>query len=190
MIKCTSLVSTKEDIIVSASQKQLKANRRKALKSTGPKTDGGKASSAQNARRHGLLAKAVAAGSEDEKAFLDLVSSLSEEFNPASELEQQLVQKLAIAFWRDRRLATAERIAMEAEIVRNREESWASDAARLRASQGVLEVKDSLLFGRYQVMVTNEIKRTLAMLREEQSLRLKTIEGEVIEGVIEKKAAA
>ncbi len=59
-----------------------------------------------------------------------------------------------------------------------------SEALRLRQSQGILRVKDGLLFGRYQVMVTNEIKRTLAMLREEQALRLKTIEAEVIEGVI------
>ena len=175
---------------MTTSQKQVTANRVNALKSTGPKSDRGKALSAQNAKRHGLLAKAVVAGSEDEKAFLGLVRSLSEEFAPASALEEQLVQKLAISFWRDRRLATAERIAMEAEVVKDQEETWPTAYRRLRQSEGVLEIKDSLLFGRYQVMVTNEIKRTLVMLREEQALRSKTIEAEFIEGVVEDKAAA
>ena len=77
---------------------------------------------------------------------------------------------------------------MEAEVLKD--EAWHSECRRLRQSQGVFDIKDSLLFGRYQVMVTNEIKRTLAMLREEQALRSKTIEVEVIEGVVEAKAAA
>jgi len=176
---------------MTASQKQVKANRGNALKSTGPKSKFGKALSAQNARRHGLLAKAVIADSEDEKAFLDLVKSLSEMFNPASALEEQLVQKLAIAFWRDRRLARAERITMEVEEEKTvLDEFLSSGPTRSQQLQGVLEIKDSLLFGRYQVMVTNEIKRTLAMLREEQALGLKTIEAEVIEPVIAIKAAA
>ena len=175
---------------MTASQKQAKANRGNALKSTGPKSKFGKALSAQNARRHGLLAKGIVAGPEDEKAFLDLVRSLCETFNPASALEEQLVQKFAVAFWRDRRLATAERIAMEAEVVRDEEKFLPSAPTRLRQSQGVLDIDYSLLFGRYQVMVTNEIKRTLAMLREEQALGLKTIEAEVIEPVIAIKAAA
>ncbi len=119
-----------------------------------------------------------------------MVQSLSEEFEPASELEEQLVQKLAIAFWRDRRLAMAERLAMEAEVVMDEEDSWPLAPRRLRQSQGVLNIKDNLLFGRYQVMVTNEIKRTLAMLHEERALRLKTVEIEVIEGVVEGKVAA
>ena len=175
---------------MATSQKQATANRLNALKSTGPKSDEGKASSSQNARKHGLLSKAVVAGSEDESAFLELVGALSEEFAPATALEEELVQKLAVSFWRDRRIAVAERIAMEAEVVKNEEEAWHSAHWQLRPSQGVLEIKDSLLFGRYQVMVTNEIKRTLAMLREEQALRLKTVEAKVTEGVVEDKAAA
>jgi len=67
---------------LTTSKKQVMANRVNALKSTGPKSDRGKASSAQNARRHGLLAKAVIAGSEDEKAFLDLIKALGAESAP------------------------------------------------------------------------------------------------------------
>jgi len=39
--------------------RQIEANRRNALKSTGPKTLNGKRSSRRNARRHGLTAETV-----------------------------------------------------------------------------------------------------------------------------------
>ena len=43
-----------------ASEKQIEANRRNALNSTGPRTKGGKARSRMNARRHGLASAAPA----------------------------------------------------------------------------------------------------------------------------------
>ena len=42
-----------------ASEKQLLANQQNALKSTGPKTTGGKALAARNSLKQGLLAKEV-----------------------------------------------------------------------------------------------------------------------------------
>jgi hypothetical protein len=42
-----------------ASEKQVLANQQNALKSTGPKTDEGKAIAARNSLKHGLLAKEV-----------------------------------------------------------------------------------------------------------------------------------
>lgn len=44
-----------------ATEKQIAANRRNALKSTGPRTPEGKARSRWNALKHGILAKAVVA---------------------------------------------------------------------------------------------------------------------------------
>ena len=54
------------------SYRQLEANRRNALKSTGPKTEAGKHSSRCNAVRHGLTAETVIGAledAEDYKAF-------------------------------------------------------------------------------------------------------------------------
>jgi hypothetical protein len=51
---------------------QIEANRRNALKSTGPKTEAGKQASRRNAVRHGLTAETVIAAledAEDYKAF-------------------------------------------------------------------------------------------------------------------------
>ena len=62
------------------SEKQLLANQQNALKSTGPKTNEGRAISARNSLKHGLLAKEVVIteveGAEDKAAFDSLVSDL------------------------------------------------------------------------------------------------------------------
>jgi len=54
------------------SYRQIEANRRNALKSTGPQTEAGKQSSRRNAIRHGLTAETVIGAmgdAEDYKAF-------------------------------------------------------------------------------------------------------------------------
>jgi hypothetical protein len=54
------------------SYRQVEANRRNALKSTGPKTEGGKQASRCNAVRHGFTAETVLSAledAEDYKAF-------------------------------------------------------------------------------------------------------------------------
>src|SRR5437868_13885912 len=60
------------------SYKQIEANRRNALKSTGPKTEVGKQASRHNAIRHGLMAETVIAGlenAEDYKAIETVVTA-------------------------------------------------------------------------------------------------------------------
>ena len=47
------------------SVKQIEANRRNALRSTGPKTEDGKQRASQNAVRHGLTAETVIVPLED-----------------------------------------------------------------------------------------------------------------------------
>ncbi len=48
------------------SEKQIRANRRNALKSTGPKTPEGKATVRLNARTHGLRSQEILFPGEDE----------------------------------------------------------------------------------------------------------------------------
>jgi len=50
-----------------SSDKQVQANRRNALKSTGPRTPEGKAAVRQNALRHGLLSKETLLPGEDQE---------------------------------------------------------------------------------------------------------------------------
>ena len=90
------------------SEKQARANRQNALKSTGPRTPEGKASVRHNAVKHGLLAKEVLLPEEDEAAFKDLDERLRNELEPVGELENMLVDLIVAARWRLRRLGRVE----------------------------------------------------------------------------------
>ena len=163
---------------MATSPKQITANRRNASKSTGPRTDAGKAVSRGNAVKHGALSKVVVADGEDAGAFEALHAGLQDQFKPATALEEQLVEKLAMAFWRDRRLAMAEKIIIDAQKADITPFGLAglSSSSDFMKQNGVPELGEMMLLGRYQVMVTNDIQRTLDMLRKEQALREQTID--------------
>ena len=90
------------------SDKQAEANRRNALKSTGPKTPEGKAAVRHNALRHGLLSRDVLVPGEDEAALKELGERLRDELQPVGELENLLVDRIIAAHWRLRRLGRVE----------------------------------------------------------------------------------
>jgi hypothetical protein len=90
------------------SEKQARANRRNALKSTGPKTPDGKAAIRYNATKHGLLSREVLLPGEDENALRELGELLRGELQPVGELENLLVDRIVAAHWRLRRLGRVE----------------------------------------------------------------------------------
>ena len=90
------------------SKKQAEANRRNALKSTGPKTQEGKDAVRLNAVRHGLLSQDVLLPGEDEAALKELGERLRAEVQPVGELESMLVDRIIAAHWRLRRLGRVE----------------------------------------------------------------------------------
>ena len=87
-----------------ASQKQVEANKRNAKRSTGPKTETGKAVSRQNAYKHGLTAQTIVVGDEDPSQFEELRAELVQEFKPRPGIEFALVDRLATYIWRMRRI--------------------------------------------------------------------------------------
>ena len=91
-----------------ASDKQIRANRQNALKSTGPKTPGGKDAARRNALTHGLLSAEMLLPGEDEAALVGLRGRLTEELRPVGELEGLLVERAIAAVWRLRRLGRVE----------------------------------------------------------------------------------
>ena len=90
------------------SEKKAQANRRNALKSTGPKTPEGKAAVRLNALRHGLRSEKILLPGEDEEALRELGERLRNELQPAGELENLLVDRIISAYWRLRRLGRVE----------------------------------------------------------------------------------
>jgi hypothetical protein len=66
------------------SAKQIEANRRNALKSTGPKTEAGKQRSRRNAVCHGLTAETVIGALEDAEDYRDFEAAVTAELRLAS----------------------------------------------------------------------------------------------------------
>ncbi len=97
------------------SAKQIAANRANAAHSTGPRTAEGKARSRLNAMRHGLLAteavNRVLEGAAARAAFDELTDRLENQYQPCGPVEEILVQKIAVATWRLRRLLRYEACA-------------------------------------------------------------------------------
>ena len=91
---------------MTVSKKQLEANKRNAQKG-GVKTQEGKAIVKYNALKHGLLAKeaviTVGEGAESPEEFNALLTDLKTQLNPAGTLEEKLVEKVVVAYWRLRR---------------------------------------------------------------------------------------
>jgi hypothetical protein len=90
------------------SEKQIEANRRNALKSTGPKTDDGKARSSRNALRHGLTAAQAVLPYENQDDYEKLREGMLASYAPENTAEQALVEELANAYWRLMRLHRVE----------------------------------------------------------------------------------
>ena len=87
---------------------QIRANRNNAKKSTGPRTEEGKARAAKNSLKHGLLARDTVLPGEDPADFDRQLSALEADIQPANSLEFELVRQIADAQWRMRRLTRLE----------------------------------------------------------------------------------
>ena len=92
-----------------ATQEQIDANRENARKSTGPKTEAGKAASSANALSHGLTANyAVVLVEEDAEEFDRLEEGVIADLEPAGALQAALAQRVAVLLWRLGRVARLE----------------------------------------------------------------------------------
>jgi hypothetical protein len=90
------------------SYRQIQANRRNALKSTGPRTEAGKQTSRCNAVRHGLTAETVISALEDAEDYKAFEAAITADYDAQSAVERELVLRLASILWRLRRATTME----------------------------------------------------------------------------------
>ena len=95
-----------------SSERKAASNRLNAQRSTGPRSQGGKARSSLNALRHGILARAafnVTLEGEDRRVeFEDIVQGLAEEFQPQTMSDHLTVQQAAGCYWRLAKVLTFE----------------------------------------------------------------------------------
>ena len=79
---------------------KIQANRRNALRSTGPRTVAGKTVSSKNAMRHGLLSTDALLRDEDAAEFASFREQLESQLAPCGPLEEILVDRIAMSVWR------------------------------------------------------------------------------------------
>jgi hypothetical protein len=98
------------------SYRQIEANRRNALKSTGPRTDVGKRIARCNAVRHGLTAETVIGALEDAEDYQAFEPTITADYDAQSAVERELVLRLASLLWRLRRATTMETGLFEIQV--------------------------------------------------------------------------
>jgi hypothetical protein len=83
---------------------QAEAARRNGRHSRGPATPEGKARASRNALKHGLAAaRHLLLEGEDHATYEQLLTDLVQDLAPATELEAQLVRRLAATLWKQER---------------------------------------------------------------------------------------
>ena len=96
-----------------ATIKQIEANRRNSLKSTGPKTPEGKQACKMNALRHGLRAATIVLPAEKPEDFHQLCNDLETEWQPQSRTEHFYLEQMAVSQWKLARVEIAEKSILE-----------------------------------------------------------------------------
>jgi len=91
-----------------ATNKQNEANRRNAQRSTGPRSDSGKARAAMNNFQHGIYAKSPIAPGEDPAQREALQAAYLARFDPPTIEQLYLVNVLSELHWEDIRLVKAD----------------------------------------------------------------------------------
>jgi hypothetical protein len=91
-----------------ATIKQIRANRRNAQKSTGPKTPEGKDKVRFNALVHGLRAESAIIPGEDQSKFDQHLERISNAWQPQDDMEKSLVEQIAVNQWKLARLDRSE----------------------------------------------------------------------------------
>lgn len=95
---------------------QIAANQSNAERSTGPRTEQGKAAASQNNLRHGLAQGFSLLPWESQEEFDQLFDDLRAEFQPATAAETLLVEKMAQHHWLSRRALILQDMCFHSEL--------------------------------------------------------------------------
>src|SRR5438067_982984 len=114
------------------SARKIEANRSNSLKSTGPRTAGGKRMVARNALKHGIFSKNLLIndpqGGEHARDYWQLHAAISAHYQPVGLLEQLWVEKTAVWMWRLSRVVRCETGQIDRALANER-----SDLRKVRA---------------------------------------------------------
>ena len=158
------------------SKRQLEANRRNALKATGPKTPEGKAVACLNSLRHGLSSVCAFTSPEDRRLFDDTFTEFADHYQPVGPFETVQVANLTVATLRLNRA-----LRMETEFYNRGLQEQPEHVRRLdpRQRTALVFLEDACgsnrlaKLGRYEARAENGFYRALHELERLQAARAK-----------------
>lgn len=149
------------------SDRQKETSRRNGTKSRGPATAAGKAISSRNRYTHGMLSKLVVIEGEDSARFSTLLNSFRAGLQPRNQIEEGLIEDLAICKWRQRRLVAMETACLTGEI-RRQDPAASSETPAVRAALALnalsIDAHTLQLINRYEQSFDRQYNRTLRRL--------------------------
>jgi hypothetical protein len=154
------------------SEKQVEANRKNCLKSTGPNTWQGKAVVSQNAIKHGILSARVTIDEEDRQKFLEFANRLNTEFRPTDSIQEFLVDRIISCAWRLQRLIHIESLLLQ-KVTRS---DWNSAIANYGEIFFGDDGQSMSTLSRYEKSIENSLYRSLILLKDLQRIRIVPIE--------------
>ena len=95
------------------SQKQIEANQQNAKKSTGPKSEDGKAIVALNAIKHGILSEKLPIDEEEFAQYAEFYEMMQFELKPEGGLQSFLADRIISTAWRLRRIVHVETLMLQ-----------------------------------------------------------------------------
>ena len=160
---------------MSASAKQIAANRRNALFSTGPRTDEGKVVARLNSATHGLAGQHLVLRPDHEEAYAAYYADMLPELAPAGMIERDLARRIICDSWRLNRAA-----AVDINLLSNgKDEDRGSisfefpgeDLALADARAFRADAKTFNLLSLYEQRLQRSLQKNLALLRAMQKER-------------------
>ncbi|HEX4749545.1 MAG TPA: hypothetical protein VH302_08400 [Bryobacteraceae bacterium] len=127
-----------EETLFAISPAQLLANRANAQRSTGPRTEAGRAKSSSNALRSALTGRTVLLPTDDVDEYAGFLAEFQQELQPMGKMESELVQVVVDCYWRLRRIQELE-YALYAHGERQFEDMFAAEPEVTRPSMIVLQ---------------------------------------------------
>lgn len=145
-------------------------------KSRGPISADGRAKSSRNALKHGLAASdgAVLLDCEDPAQFDELLRKLRNIHKPTTSAEKDLVEEMAAARWRLRRMSNIEAGLLNAEVAAQQSKSGSpTPSVHLASAFRALadESRSLALASRYAARLQRQYDRVYKTLRELQQVR-------------------
>src|SRR4051794_1310350 len=106
--------------------RQIEANRRNSLHSTGPRTPEGKEQSRRNALKHGVAGAGVVLPDDEQEAVAERLAQWHSSLRPWNALEEWIAEQAAVASVQVERVQHQER-TLRAELARRAEDAWDDD---------------------------------------------------------------